>query len=59
MEFFDRAQGKVHLEDAKHLPFNFHVRKIMEQRLQPMFSQDEGPAEVRATVHGYELWLDA
>ncbi|KAG0343220.1 nicotinamide n-methyltransferase [Podila humilis] len=38
--------------------FGFKVEKILEEKMEPMFSEDPGSEEVRATVHGYVMWLE-
>ncbi|KAF9359618.1 nicotinamide n-methyltransferase [Mortierella sp. AD094] len=38
--------------------FGFKVEKVLEEKMTPMFSEDPGSEEVRATVHGYIMWLE-
>jgi hypothetical protein len=45
----------VFFELAQQEPFNMKVEKVGEVKMTPMFEKDEGPAEIRATVHFYIL----
>ncbi|KAG0300426.1 nicotinamide n-methyltransferase [Dissophora globulifera] len=38
--------------------FGFKVEKVLEEKMAPMFSEDPGSEEVRATVHGYIMSLE-
>ncbi|KAF9928151.1 nicotinamide n-methyltransferase [Linnemannia zychae] len=38
--------------------FGFKVEKVVEEKMTPMFLEDPGSEEVRATVHGYILSLE-
>ncbi|KAG0046541.1 nicotinamide n-methyltransferase [Gryganskiella cystojenkinii] len=38
--------------------FGFKVEKVLEEKMTPMFLEDPGSEEVRATVHGYIMWLE-
>ncbi|KAF9432657.1 nicotinamide n-methyltransferase [Entomortierella beljakovae] len=38
--------------------FGFKVEKVLEEKMTPMFSEDPGSEEVRATIHGYMMWLE-
>ncbi|KAG0353059.1 nicotinamide n-methyltransferase [Podila minutissima] len=38
--------------------FGFKVEKVLEEKMAPMFMEDPGSEEVRATVHGYIMWLE-
>jgi len=38
--------------------FGFKVEKVLEEKMAPMFLEDPGSEEVRATVHGYIMWLE-
>ncbi|KAG0234078.1 nicotinamide n-methyltransferase [Actinomortierella wolfii] len=38
--------------------FGFKVEKVLEEKMAPMFPEDPGSEEVRATVHGYMMWLE-
>jgi nicotinamide N-methyltransferase len=51
LRFFDLAQSSSSVYGG------FHVERILEQQLQPMFENDPGSAQIRATVHGYRLTL--
>ncbi|RKP27271.1 putative methyltransferase-domain-containing protein [Syncephalis pseudoplumigaleata] len=51
LHFFELAQSSSPIYGG------FHVERILEEQLQPMFAEDPGSAEVRATVHGYRLTL--
>jgi predicted nicotinamide N-methyase len=44
MNFFTMAQEE---------PFHFNVEKKFSLKLKPMFEEDEGPEDIRATVHFY------
>jgi len=41
--------------EAAQDPFKFQVKKLFSLKLQPMFEEDFGPEDVRATVHFYQL----
>lgn len=45
MNFFELARNE----------FGFNVEKQFSQKLKPMFEVDEGPEDIRATVHFYIL----
>ncbi|KAI9599164.1 hypothetical protein BDF19DRAFT_430305 [Syncephalis fuscata] len=51
LHFFELAQS------SSPIYGQLRVERILEKRLQPMFEEDPGSAEVRATVHGYRLTL--
>ncbi|KAF9190215.1 nicotinamide n-methyltransferase [Haplosporangium sp. Z 767] len=38
--------------------YGFKVEKVLEEKMTPMFLEDPGSEEVRATVHGYIMWLE-
>jgi nicotinamide N-methyltransferase len=35
----------------------FHVERILERQMEPMFANDPGSEAIRSTVHGYRLTL--
>ncbi|KAK0210398.1 nicotinamide N-methyltransferase [Desarmillaria ectypa] len=44
MEFFSKARGR-----------GWHCQEILTQKFEPMFPDDPGEEEIRATVHGWKL----
>lgn len=46
MIFFDIAQSE-----------GFQIEKILEEKRTPMFEEDPGAPEIRATVHGYKMTI--
>ncbi|KAI9476200.1 MAG: putative methyltransferase-domain-containing protein [Benjaminiella poitrasii] len=62
LEFFEIAQrpvlDDVDPEDRESLGYGFKVDHFMTQRMGVMFEEDPGDEEVRATVHGWQLWIE-
>ncbi|KAF9899986.1 nicotinamide n-methyltransferase [Lobosporangium transversale] len=55
----DPKEGAESSDDEKDLGgFGFKVEKVLEEKMTPMFLEDPGSEEVRATVHGYVMWLE-
>jgi nicotinamide N-methyltransferase len=40
---------------AQEEPFHFRVTKHFSKMMTPMFEQDDGPEDIRSTVHFYTL----
>ncbi|KAF8936153.1 hypothetical protein EDD21DRAFT_376736 [Dissophora ornata] len=52
-------EGDESSDDERDLGgFGFKVEKVLEEKMTPMFLEDPGSEEVRATVHGYIMWLE-
>ncbi|KAG0002746.1 nicotinamide n-methyltransferase [Entomortierella chlamydospora] len=55
----DPPAGDESSDDERDLGgFGFKVEKVLEEKMTPMFSEDPGSEEVRATIHGYIMWLE-
>ncbi|KAF8974101.1 nicotinamide n-methyltransferase [Entomortierella lignicola] len=55
----DPPAGDESSDDERDLGgFGFKVEKVLEEKMTPMFLEDPGSEEVRATVHGYIMWLE-
>ncbi|KAF9171017.1 nicotinamide n-methyltransferase [Mortierella sp. AD011] len=55
----DPPAGDESSDDERDLGgFGFKVEKVLEEKMAPMFSEDPGSEEVRATIHGYIMWLE-
>ncbi|KAI9253669.1 putative methyltransferase-domain-containing protein [Helicostylum pulchrum] len=63
LEFFEIAKRPVleniDPEDKEQLGYGFKVDHFMTEKIGVMFEEDPGDEEVRATVHGWQLWLEA
>ncbi|KAI8985060.1 putative methyltransferase-domain-containing protein [Pilobolus umbonatus] len=61
LEFFDIAQREMRTdvdeEDRENLGYGFRVDHFMTTKVGVMFKEDPGDEEVRATVHGWQMWL--
>ncbi|KAG0364797.1 hypothetical protein BC939DRAFT_500602 [Gamsiella multidivaricata] len=54
----DPPEGDESSDDERDLGgYGFKVEKVLEEKMTPMFLEDPGSEEVRATVHGYIMWL--
>lgn len=62
LEFFEVAKRpeleEVDEEDRENLGYGFKVDHFMTQKMGVMFKEDPGDEQVRATVHGWQLWLE-
>jgi nicotinamide N-methyltransferase len=62
LEFFEIAQrpirDDVEEEDRDLLGYGFKADHFMTQKMNVMFEEDPGDEEVRATVHGWQLWFE-
>ncbi|KAG0260805.1 nicotinamide n-methyltransferase [Actinomortierella ambigua] len=55
----DPPAGDESSDDERDLGgYGFKVEKVLEEKMIPMFPEDPGSEEVRATVHGYMMWLE-
>ncbi|KAG0262714.1 nicotinamide n-methyltransferase [Mortierella polycephala] len=55
----DPPAGDESSDDERDLGgYGFKVEKVLEEKMTPMFLEDPGSEEVRATVHGYIMWLE-
>ncbi|KAG0006481.1 nicotinamide n-methyltransferase [Modicella reniformis] len=54
----EHSKGDESSDNERDSGFGFKVEKILEEKMTPMFLEDPGSEEVRATVHGYTMWLD-
>ncbi|KAI1307684.1 nicotinamide n-methyltransferase [Mortierella claussenii] len=53
------VDGDESSDDERDLGgYGFKVEKVLEEKMTPMFMEDPGSEEVRATVHGYIMWLE-
>ncbi|KAG1048537.1 hypothetical protein G6F43_009075 [Rhizopus delemar] len=61
VEFFNIAKRPVieglSEDDRDQLGYGFTVDHFMTKRMGVMFEEDPGDEEVRATVHGWQMWL--
>ncbi|RCH99780.1 nicotinamide n-methyltransferase [Rhizopus stolonifer] len=62
LEFFEIAQrpvqDNVDPEDRDRLGYGFKVDHFMTQKMHVMFKEDPGDEQVRATVHGWQMWIE-
>lgn len=62
VEFFHIAQRPVleniEEEDRDLLGYGFKVEEFMTEKMNVMFKEDPGDEEVRATVHGWQMWIE-
>lgn len=62
LQFFEIAQrpvvDNVDQEDRDLLGYGFKVEEFMTEKMDVMFREDPGDEQVRATVHGWKLWLE-
>lgn len=62
LEFFEIAKRpvleNVDVEDRDNLGYGFKVDEFMTEKIGVMFKEDPGDEDVRATVHGWQLWLE-
>ncbi|KAI9276253.1 putative methyltransferase-domain-containing protein [Sporodiniella umbellata] len=63
VQFFSIAQRPVveglDDEDRDLLGYGFNVDNFLTRRMGVMFEEDPGDEEVRATVHGWQMWLQS
>ncbi|KAG0735414.1 hypothetical protein G6F57_001958 [Rhizopus arrhizus] len=61
VEFFNIAKRPVieglSEDDRDQLGYGFTVDHFMTKRMGVMFEEDPGDEEIRATVHGWQMWL--
>ncbi|KAG0168434.1 nicotinamide n-methyltransferase [Apophysomyces sp. BC1034] len=60
VEFFEIAQRPVtdvDPDDRDEVGYGFKVDHFLVEKMHVMFEEDPGDVEVRATVHGWQLWL--
>jgi nicotinamide N-methyltransferase len=62
LEFFEIAQRpiveNVDEEDRDVVGYGFKVEEFMTEKMHVMFKEDPGDEQVRATVHGWKLWIE-
>ncbi|KAI8359856.1 putative methyltransferase-domain-containing protein [Choanephora cucurbitarum] len=62
LEFFQIAQRPVRddvdPEDRDMLGYGFKVDHFMTKKMDVMFKEDPGDEQVRATVHGWQMWIE-
>ncbi|KAI8992030.1 hypothetical protein BDF20DRAFT_847860 [Mycotypha africana] len=62
LQFFEIAKRPVmpdiEEEDKERLGYGFKVDYFWIEKMNVMFEEDPGDEEVRATVHGWQLWLE-
>ncbi|KAL0092515.1 putative methyltransferase-domain-containing protein [Phycomyces blakesleeanus] len=61
LQFFEIAQKPiledVDPEDRDLIGYGFKADHFMKEKMDVMFVEDPGDEEVRATIHGWQLWL--
>lgn len=58
VRFFEIAARPENNEEGEEKGYGFRVEKILERRTGAMFTEDQGDEDVRATVHGWKLWVE-
>ncbi|RUS12593.1 hypothetical protein BC937DRAFT_87460, partial [Endogone sp. FLAS-F59071] len=58
MRFFEIAARPENNEEGEEKGYGFRVERVLERRTGVMFAEDPGDEDVRATVHGWKLWLE-
>lgn len=62
LKFFEIAtrpyRQDVDEQDKDVVGYGFQVEEFMTEKMNVMFEEDPGDEQVRATVHGWRLWLE-
>ncbi|CAO3587066.1 unnamed protein product [Absidia cylindrospora] len=51
------SEEQVDLDDRESLGYGFKTDQFITKKMHVMFEEDPGDEQVRATVHGWQMWL--